>query len=55
MILIGCVVQEVAVQELLARDLEARETLALLDPVLQDALEANEEVGRHDGHLLISC
>lgn len=38
------VAQDLAAKELLARDRQARETLALLDPSLQSALEVNEEV-----------
>lgn len=31
-------------EQLLCSDVEARETLAVLDPLVQDALEANEQV-----------
>lgn len=41
-------------QKLLSKDLEARETLALLDPLAQEALEVNGEARKTQSSTLYS-
>lgn len=42
--------KDLAAKDLLARDRKAKETLALLDPSLEGALDADMEVGLGEAH-----